>query len=319
MTSVAFPLPFTSLQTISGQGRRSYVIGAMYTAGYSEKAARLTASCERLGLPYALHEVPSVHRSISPHGTEDFSYTKANFIHHLLATHKKPVLYVDADCEFVSEPTLISELVNSGCDFAIYNWLADEYTDALIPVELDDGAMVTPWSPGTQQAKSRFYRFSHGIDGFTMSQLMCSGPVQLYRNSWSARAFLSRWHQVVATFPGCADDECLMFAFNNIGRSSWLSWGLKVAWLPKAYARYPWWIYVEPVINHPEFPQPGSNFAAIQDMKGRRSIYPSRIEWRDPIRLFPRDCVVDTQEKMICELHDGRLVPIRPIDQKLWF
>jgi hypothetical protein len=35
-----------------------------------------------------------------------------------------------------SEPTLIGSLVEAGAEFAIYNWLADQHTDAYAPVEL---------------------------------------------------------------------------------------------------------------------------------------------------------------------------------------
>jgi hypothetical protein len=122
MTGVAhmdhmFPLPFRSLRTISGGKEGLYVIG------------RLAALCAKFGLQYVIDEVPAVHRSISYRGIDDLFYTKANFIRHLLAAHKKPVLYLDADCEFVSQPDLIDELVRSGCDFAIHNGCAEEDTD----------------------------------------------------------------------------------------------------------------------------------------------------------------------------------------------
>lgn len=169
--SRTFPLPFKSLRSISGGKQASYVIGAMFTAGYSEKAERLASSCERFALPYVIHEVPTVHRSISRRGTDDLSYTKANFIRQLLATHRKPVLYLDADCEFVSRPDLIDELVRSGCDFAIYNGCAEEYTDRFVPIELRLGADEPP-------IRNRFFRWSGHVGWYSTSQLMCCGLVQ---------------------------------------------------------------------------------------------------------------------------------------------
>src|SRR5688572_17413831 len=103
-SSQIFPLPFNSVRQISGGREGRYVVGAMFTASYAEKAERLAASCERFGLQYAIHEVQVIHRSIYILGADDLAYTKANFIHHLLVTHGKPVLYLDADCEFVAEP-----------------------------------------------------------------------------------------------------------------------------------------------------------------------------------------------------------------------
>jgi hypothetical protein len=311
MNEIGFPLPFSSLRTISGGRPGSYLIGAMYTASYSEKAARFAASCEKFALPYVLHEVPTVHRSISARGSDNLSFTKANFIHHLLTSHRKPILYMDADCEVLSEPVLIGELVKARCDFAIYNWFADEYVDAFIPIELKS-------DPDGPPIGNRYYRFSHGMDVYTTTQLRCSGLVQLYRNSRAALAMLGRWHGVVATFPGCADDECLDFAVNNLRRSSWLSWFLRTSWLPKSYARYLWWIHTEPVINHPDRPQPVMNFTLIKDPMGRHSFYPSLMTRRTAAPPLPRDAVIDTQLNLICEIRDGQAVPIRPTDQKFW-
>ena len=53
----------------------------------------------------------------------------------LLALYREPILYVDADCEFMARPELIDELVKSRRDFAIYNWFADEYTDGFVRTE----------------------------------------------------------------------------------------------------------------------------------------------------------------------------------------
>lgn len=126
-----------------------------------------------------IHEVPAVHRSISYRGTDDLSYTKANFIRHLFAAHKKPVLYLDSDCEFASQPDLIDELVRSGCDFAIHNGCAEEYTDRFDPIELSLRADEPP-------IRNRFYRCSGYLGWYSNSQLMCCGLVQFYANSLAA-------------------------------------------------------------------------------------------------------------------------------------
>ena len=306
-----FPIPFKSLRTIGGGKEGSYVIAAMFTAAYSAKAERLAASCEQFGLPYVIHEVPMVHRSVSGRGTDDLSYTKPNFIRCLLAAHKKPVLYLDADCEFVSQPELIDQLVRTRCDFAIYNWCADEYTDCFVPIELSLSANEPP-------IKNRFYRFEGSIDLFANRQLVCNGLVQFYGNSVAARALLSRWHRTIATFPGCPDDAALAFTFNNLTKRSWLAWLLKVQWLPKSYARISWWIYAKPIINHADLPGRSTSFTKINDPRGRKQFYQSQMEHREPVRLLPRDCIIDTEQHMACKLVDGRLVPIGPTDQTFW-
>jgi hypothetical protein len=143
-----------------------------------------------------------------------------------MAAHNKPVLYLDADCEFRSRPELIGDLVRSRCDFAIYNGFADMYADRFLPVERWPGAKVPP-------AANRYYRFAGNIGFCAERQLFAYGLAQLYRNSLAARALLARWHWTIAAFPGCADDACLNFVFNNLTSRSWLRWLLKVRWLPQ--------------------------------------------------------------------------------------
>jgi hypothetical protein len=302
-----FPLPFSSLRTLKGGKDAPYIVGAMFTPGYAAKASRLAASCETFGVPYELHEVASVHRSVSSRGTTDPAFTKANFIHHMIQQHRKPVLYVDADCEFQSQPELLEPLARGGHDFAIYNWLADEYTDAFAPIEI----IISSGPP----IKNRFYTFTHSVEHFATNQLLCSGPVQLYGNSDAARFLLSEWFRTIVAFPGAADDECLDFAFNNMGpRAS----GIRVRWLPKAYARYSWWIYAKPVINHPDAPNEENDFIPIDDPAGRLRFYPALTEKRDVVRLFPRDCIIDTEQRMVCRMIGNQLVAVSPTDQNFW-
>ena len=311
MGSKMFPLRFKSHSTISGGKDRSYVIGAMFTAGYAEKAKRFAASCERFGLPYVMHEVPTVHCSISGLGSDDPSYTKPNFIRHLLATYNKPVLYVDADCEFISQPDLIDQLARSRCDFAVYNAYADEFTDRFLPIALS-------LRPNEPPVSNRFYRFAGRVNWASNSQLGCFGCVQFYRNSLAARTLLSRWHRTILAFPGSGDDAHLNFTFNNLRRRSWLSWFLNVYWLPQSYARYSWWIFTKPTINHPDHPGIHSNFKEIEDLKGRKDVYRNLMERTNADLLIPRDCIIDTNQGMLCKLVDGQVVPIDPLDRPVW-
>ncbi|MEO8300164.1 MAG: hypothetical protein ABI608_00145 [Rhizomicrobium sp.] len=309
-----FPLNFESLRTISGGKARSYIIGALFTASYSEKAARLIASCEKFGLPYILCEVAAVHRSIGSRGIDDLSCTKPNFIHHLLAKYGKPILYVDADCEIASEPVLIDQLVETRCDFAIYNKYADrEYTPTFARTEVRLAISDIPIS-------DRFLRyFKQGeTRWYTTAQLKCFGCVQLYRNSLPARAMLSKWHQAIAEFPGSGDDRCLDFAFNNLSRRSWRTWRMKIHWLPAAYARLPYWIFTKPVINHPDFPGSYANFVPIRDPKGRKEYYLSSMTPRTPLGPLEENCIIDTEQHRLYRLVNDRLVPFEPMNQTLW-
>lgn len=308
MNSVeSFPLPFASLRSFSGGSERPYVIGAMFTPGY-EKVKRLLASCEKFGLPYIMHEVPSVHRSVSPRGTLDHAFTKANFIRFLLSAQEKPVLYVDADCEFVEEPKLITRLGNERYDFGIYNWLADEHTDAYGPVEISIA--------GSPPIKNRFYTFSHSVEHYTPRQLTCSGAVQFYGNTDTAKMLLAEWHRTIMAFPELADDNCLDFTYNNLGPRADR---IKMRWFPKAYARYPWWIYAKPIINHPDTPDDEkTSFVPINDAGGRLQFYPDRAEKRSVVRLFPRDCIIDTEEQLLLRRVGSNFAVISSTDQNFW-
>jgi hypothetical protein len=304
---VEFPMPFASLRTISGGREGAYVMGAMFTPNYAAKANRLAASCEKFGVPHVLHEVAAIHRSISTRGSRDLSVTKANFIRHLLDTHAKPVLYVDADCEFLEEPGLIEQLARSACDFAIYNWFADEHNDAFAPIELSIA--------GGPPIKNRYYAFSHWVQYFSADQLFCSGPVQLYGNSEKARLLLSEWFRTIESFPGVADDECLDFTFNNLGEKGH---GLRTHWLPKSYARYSWWIYEKPIINHPDLPSMDGNFVDIEDPAGKQRFYVERARLRNGAPLFPRDCIIDTEQRMLYRMVGTQMAPIGRTEREFW-
>jgi hypothetical protein len=298
-----FSVPFESLRTVSGGRVGSYVIGAMFSAEYRAQAERLAASCEKFGCQYELHEVPAVHNSISDHGTENLAYTKPNFIRHLLVRHWKPVLYVDADCEFLSQPDLIDELVKSRRDFAIYNHCADKFNARFKPIELGGDA-------------TRFYQLYGSIDWYSNDQLVCSGLVQFYGYSIAARALLNAWHRTIATHKGCADDEALDFTFNNLAKYSLQRLLLRVYWLPKRYARVAYWIYVNPVINHAEFPSDGT-FNPINHPV-RKRFYSRKAQRRYGAGTLPRNCIIDTQQGLICKLVDGLPVSIGETKGSFW-
>lgn len=253
-----------------------YTVVAMYTADVNGLAERLLASLRALSLPHLLYEVPSVHRSISLRGSDDPAYTKSSLIRHALATLGHPVLYVDADVVFRAAPVRIDALCRAGTEFAIYNWLADECTDCYKPV------VVAGFPPG------RFYGYSHSIDVYAPEQLICSGATQFWSPAAASLSLLERWAAAIAEFPGCADDECLDFAYNNSGTHPMP----RAAWFDKAYARYAWWPHVAPVIDHPQFPSTATR-PRIAAGDGRERVYAQRGELRRAARAIPRDCIVD--------------------------
>jgi hypothetical protein len=290
-------------------GDEPLVIAGMFTPSHIHTAERLVRSLRNLKLPHVIYEVPTIHRSISRKGSDDPVYAKSNFIWHVRELARRPVLYLDVDTVFRRSPKLIFELLQGGCDFAILNWMAQDNNDAYVPVP------VTP-AAGKKPPERRFFQFSHHINLSAQDQLICSGAAQLWGRSDAATALLSGWFETIVAQPGVPDDHCLDFAFNN--RVGGWDGTLRPAWLPKSYARYAWWIFDEPVIDHPDFPADASGWAEIADPAGRLRLYTERATIRNVPPRIPRDCIIDTETGEVLRLQNQKYARIGRIAQKLW-
>ena len=299
-----------SIGSIQGSDARWFV-AAMYTASYRRLTERLLASLKSSGIPHALFEVPHVHKSISPKGVDDPRYTKANFIASLVRATGKHVLYLDTDTVIRRKPDLIDALVEQRCDFAILNWLSQTSNAAYAPLQSSE-------PPKGQADLRHFYRFSHAIDLGATDQIVCSGAVQLWGPSPESLALLQAWHSVVCAQPSVPDDQCLDFAFNNRlhGEGS----ALKTHWLPKSYARYAWWIFDEPVIDHPDFPFSGAGLPEVVDPAngGRKRLYPERATRRVSSTRFPRGTIWDSRTGIYYQIVNKALKPAGKMNEKIW-
>jgi hypothetical protein len=302
------------LRTGAATATPRFLVASMYTSDYRDLAERLRASLHAVGLTSELHETPIIDDSISLRGTRNPAYTKANFIRSMLDRHRIPILYLDCDCVMRDTPRRIESLVADAVDFSIYNWLADEHTDAFVPLAAGPSA-----EPGAASAP-RFFQFSHSIDGFAPEQLLCSGAAQFYAPTEAARGLLVAWADAINAHPGVPDDECLDFAFNlrSSGRRKPHS-----AWLDKGYARYLFWVYVKPIIDHPQLPFMKAR-NSIKSVTGAPRWKPQLAELRVGGRLFPRDGLIDSVEKVILRPRqvpgqDGRLelAPVAPLEHEL--
>lgn len=291
----SLPLPLVALRVVEGlSATRGFLVGGMFTPDYADRAERLRSSCERFGLPYALFELPSVHRSVSPRGTADEALTKANFIHALLERYRRPLLYLDIDCLFCADPVLIDRLAAEGTDLAIFNWAAEPDNEAFVPVDVELRGEVR---------RDRYFMFSHRIKRHAPEQLVASGCVQLHADSPGARRLLEDWQQAIRRFPGCADDQCLSFAFNNRDPGAPR---LRARWLPREYARIASWITVKPVIDHPEHPVGAAAFKPMPDDEPQKWFY---VERSEPVEArYSESSIIDAREGLLYELADGKLV-----------
>jgi hypothetical protein len=101
---------------------------------------------------------------------------------------------------------------------------------------------------------------------------------------------LRAWEEQITAFPGHADDECLNVAFNLSSAPP------QYFWLPKEYARYAFWIYAKPIIDHPEIPAYTNNthfrtlgLAAVDQTKSIANF--------EKARPLPRSVIIDVGDR----------------------
>jgi hypothetical protein len=272
-----------------------FTVCAMFTPDYRDRAERLAGSLDRFALAHALFEVPQIHRSISPKGSETIDFSKPRFIAAMLRRFGRPVLYVDSDMVFRKFPALIGQLCRQDCDFAIYNWLADSMNDA--------------WRP--DDPRRRFWKFYFSVEASSDNQLMASGGVQLWKGGGGAFALLEDWEQSLLDHPRSEDDHCLDYAYNHGDRA-----GLNPHWLPKQYCRCAFWPYADAVIDHPEFPSPITDqFEQLGSARLDRDRV-ARVHKQPP---FPRDAILDAETRqLLMPAPGGRYAPAGPLPLPLY-
>ncbi len=274
---------------------------------YIQQAKRLAASCEKYQIPYCIYQVSHIHTSISLKGSNDLSFTKANFISfNLNRFPDKGILYLDSDYLFTEYPQTIKDISAQNYDFAVYNWLNDPHNEAYVPVNLKI-------DPADRQ--SDFYRFSHHIGFSDTAQLIVTGGVQYYGNTSKAKYLLEMWFSVIAQAPGAADDECLDLAFNNyIFRKE----QMKYYWLDKAYLRIAWWPHIKPVILHPELARAGEKRTVSPEQNGMKRCYLEFCKKKSSPFSFPIDYLIETKHSILIKIEGEKIVDTKPINQQFW-
>jgi hypothetical protein len=276
-------------------GVDSFLVCGMFTSNYANKALKLESSLNKFKMPYALYEIPSIHSSISHHGSASSPFNKSQFIMAMLDKYKLPILYLDVDCVIEQNPTLITQIIQKGRDFGIFNWLSRERNDAYGPVSWPD------------YDNNRFYTYTHGINLLDETQLRCSGAVQFWGNTQLAKNLLNKWNQTVAENPNTADDVSLDFAYNNNAERNLM----RPFWLPKGYARYAFWIFDKPIINHPDMPDSGTQFQDIKLKEEEFIVDDSRILRKPEIFYISPNMFLDRLKNEIIEFQFGIPVTIK--------
>jgi hypothetical protein len=89
-------------------------------------------------------------------------------------------------------------------------------------------------------------------------------------------------------------------------------------WLAKRYARYAWWIYERPVIDHPEWPASGQGFVPLQELAGKPRIDLRTVAVRNVNYIFPKECLIDIETRRLLRLRDGVWQPAESFSTPLW-
>jgi hypothetical protein len=139
--------------------------------------------------------------------------------------------------------------------------------------------------------------------------------VQWWNRTAAANILLERWQDVIERSPGSADDKCLDHAFNNYPA---MAQPLRAAWLPKGYARYGWWIYERPIIDHPDIPASAEGFVPLDELDGKRRIYTQWLKQPEIAYVFPKDCLIDTRTRTLLRLSEQGWRPMAKFSTPLW-
>jgi hypothetical protein len=295
--------PLIELRAGSENSTSNLLFVSMYTQSYAMLAERLAISLEKHGLPYAVYEVPTVHNSISEKGSEDSKYTKSSFIREIINRTKKNIVYIDCDCEIKKFPSLLFEISHKN-DFAIFNWLSTQENHVYLPSQQDGGS-------------GPIYQYSHSIHASCSHQLICSGAVQFWANSESSIKLLNYWQQTIENNSGSADDYCLDFAFNNFKKN--LNNEINYYWIPKAYSRYAWWIFDEPIIDHPQIPNTSTKWADINDPKNRKRFYSEEFDaaTENEIHIRNNGLIIPKSKTHIIFNTEGK-IEVNLINEEIW-
>ena len=149
--------------------------------------------------------------------------------------------------------------------------------------------------------------YTHGINLFDETQLRCSGAVQLWADTQLAKNLLKKWNQTIEENPNTADDISLDFSYNNNAERN----SMRPFWLPKSYARYAFWIFDRPTINHPEMPDGGSQFQSIKLKEGEFLVDEAALQKKPEVFYIPPGKFLDALKSEIVEFQSGNFFRVK--------
>ena len=287
-----------------------FLIVSFFTQNYKDKADRLINSLNNFNLNYKIFEVPTIHYSKSDKGSNDINYCMPKLIIDMLKQFKIPIIFLDCDLVVMKEPKLFYSLKEKNIDFAIYNWLEDSENDGYLPVKLkinsERGEIEETYYINSVNVKLLNNPNKEG-------QLFSSGGVAYFSESNSSINVLNEWLENIIKYPKAPDDQLLDHTFNY---SSTVRKNLKVEWLDKSYCRVFWWIFSQPIINHPGHMshRVNDNFFKIT---GKERFKIENTIKRNSSKVS-KEFIIDAKNKKILKVEKGKIFVVRSFTESVY-
>ena len=287
-----------------------FLIVSFFTQNYKDKADRLINSLNNFNLNYKIFEVPTIHYSKSDKGSNDINYCMPKLIIDMLKQFKVPIIFLDCDLVVMKEPKLFYSLKEKNIDFAVYNWLEDSENDGYLPVKLkinsERGEIEETYYINSVNVKLLNNPNREG-------QLFSSGGVAYFSESNSSINVLNEWLENIIKYPKAPDDQLLDHTFNY---SSTVRKNLKVEWLDKSYCRVFWWIFSEPIINHPGHMSHRVNDNFFQITGKERFKIENTIK-RNSSKVS-KEFIIDAKNKKILKVEKGKIFVVRSFTESVY-
>ena len=287
-----------------------FLIVSFFTQNYKDKADRLINSLNNFNLNYKIFEVPTIHYSKSDKGSNDINYCMPKLIIDMLKQFKVPIIFLDCDLVVMKEPKLFYSLKEKNIDFAIYNWLEDPENDGYLPVKLKINSK-------RGEIEETYYINSVNVKLLNNPnkevQLFSSGGVAYFSESNSSINILNEWLENIIKYPKAPDDQLLDHTFNY---SSTVRKNLKVEWLDKSYCRVFWWIFSQPIIDHPGHMshRVNDNFFKIT---GKERFKIENTIKRNSSKVS-KEFIIDAKNKKILKVEKGKIFVVRSFTENVY-
>ena len=290
---------------------QNFIIVSFFTKNIEYKVIRLINSLEKQNLNYQIFEIPTIHYSKSNKGSSDLNYCLPQLLLNLFEKINLPILFVDADIVFKKKPSLIFELSEKKVDFSIYNWLEDSDNDGYLPFELNIR------EKDNSNKKIKYFINSVHINLINphdeKAQLLSSGAVIYFSATKTALSFLRMWNENIKKFPNTVDDQVLDYTYNFENEKLK---NLNVFWLNKSYCRYNWWIFSEPIIDHPDdvTPRESDNFEKITKKQRYKK---KNVLTRSGCKI-DKNHFIDKDNKLILKIENRKLVIVKKLNDEIY-